>query len=72
MLAAALNKHGLLGDAEDTQPFASPFFLVAGAMSCERLVISRQHGLELPLHPFKCTAQFDDGMMGRVGAVNAM
>jgi hypothetical protein len=33
MLAAALNKHGLLGDAEDTQPFASPFLLVAGAMS---------------------------------------
>ena len=70
MLAAALNKHGLLGDAEDTQPFASPFLLVAGDE--RRLVISRQHGLELPLHPFKCTAQFDDGMMGRVGAVNAM
>jgi hypothetical protein len=33
ILAAALNKHGLPGDAEDTQPFASPFLLVAGAMS---------------------------------------
>jgi hypothetical protein len=33
MLMAALNKHGLLGDAEDTQPFASLFLLVAGAMS---------------------------------------
>jgi hypothetical protein len=71
MLAAALNKHGLLGDAEDTQPFASPFLLVAGAMSGAPSHFAAAR-LGVASHPFKCTAQFDDGMIGRVRAVNAM